>query len=156
MHKHPRYKRKTTLCSVMEAPQVKSLASAGLFHNQKSSPEHLLLTRSFHSTDCHADHSMVISRVHLQSAKVDQTKQPRWLCINSAKTADPELCAQFVDSFEWTLLANQTQAVSGQDRWSFIWDTIHNIAMASFGRKGRSNQDWFEANLSKLEPVIKV
>ena len=42
---------------------------------------------------------------------------------------------QFVDYIEQTLSANKTQAVSVEDRWNFIWDTIHNIAMSSISQK---------------------
>ena len=51
---------------------------------------------------------------------------------------------------------NQTQVKSVEDRWSFIWYTVHCKTMSLFGRKERRNQDQFEANLSELEPTIKA
>ena len=65
---------------------------------------------------------MMMSRVCLQLKKVHQTKQTRWPHINSAKTADPELPAQFVESIEWTLLANK----SVEDGRTYIWDVQGN------------------------------
>ena len=99
---------------------------------------------------------MVFSKVCLQPKKVHQTKQPIWSDINSAKTADPELCVQFAYSIEWTLSRKQTQVVSVEDRWRYIWDIINNLAMSSFGRKKRRNQDWYEANLTELEPILRT
>ena len=62
----------------------------------------VLLTCRLHSADCYTDHSMIIINDCMQSKKVHLTKQPRWPCISSAKTAHPELSMQFFDSIEWT------------------------------------------------------
>ena len=72
----------------------------------------VLLTCSLHSANCDNDHCMVINKACLQPKKVTWTKQPSWPNINPAKTADPELCMQFVNSIEQTISANQTQMVS--------------------------------------------
>ena len=97
-------------------PRSSYLYLLDLVITRRAALNNVLLTHIFHITACNTDQSMVINKVCLQRKKVHQTKQPRKPNINSNKTADPELSTQFADSIEWTILGNQTQVASVEDK----------------------------------------
>ena len=42
------------------------------------------------------------------------------------------------------------------DCWNFLRDTIYSSAIETYGKKEHKNTDWFEANITEMEPVIKA
>ncbi|CAH1239091.1 Hypp5708 [Branchiostoma lanceolatum] len=41
-------------------------------------------------------------------------------------------------------------------KWKTMQGAIHNAALATFGKKSRPSQDWFDAHISKMEPVLEA
>ncbi|XP_029645741.1 uncharacterized protein LOC115219705, partial [Octopus sinensis] len=112
----------------------------------------VLLTRSYHGADCDTDHSLVCSRVRLAPKKIRRPvgkSRPR---INTARTTNPDLRSEFTNRMEEAL--KDHAATSIEERWQLIRDTTCRIVMSSLGKRERRNQDWFEAHLPEMEPVI--
>ena len=123
-----------------------------LIITRRSSLNCVLISRSYHSADCDTDHSLVSSKVRLQPKRINQSKTKGRPRINIAKTANPDLRESFVYSIEEALKDCPTR--NPEERWNHIRDSIFSSAMDAFGKKERQNPDWFEANITDLEPVI--
>lgn len=72
--------------------------------------------------------------------------------INTRKTAYQDKNREFVERLEASLATSQEQ--SAEDRWSCLRNTKYSPAVSVYGKKERKNADWFEANITELEPVI--
>ena len=104
----------------------------------------LSATRSYHSADCDTDHAMVCSKVRLSPRKQHRSKPTGRTRINVARTLDPQRREQFVASIEQSL-----QDLPDQD-------AIYNAAITAFGKRERPNQDWDNANLHVMVPIIET
>ena len=88
----------------------------------------------------------------LTQKKLHQFKQKGQSRINTSKTAYQVKTQEFVERFEESLATSQEQSAS--NRWSSLRITIYSTAFSVYGKKERKNADWFEANITELEPVI--
>ena len=111
-----------------------------------------LQTRVYHSADCDTDHSLIASGVKLTPKKLHHSKQKGQPRINTSKTAYQVKHQEYVERFEETLATSQEQSAS--NRWSSLRITIYSTAVSVNSKKERKNADWFEANITELEPVI--
>ena len=121
---------------------------------RRSSLNNVLATRSYHSADCDTDHAMVCSKVRLSPRKLQRSKPTYRTRIDVARTGDPQRREQFVASLEQSL-----QDLPDQDataRWNTLSNAIYNAAITAFGKRERPNQDWFNANLHVMVPVIET
>ena len=126
------------------------MASTRPRHRQNN----VLATRSYHSADCDTDHAMVCSKVRLSPRKLHRSKPTGRSRINVAITADPQRREQFVASLEQSL-----QDLPDQDattRWNTLSNTIYKAAITAFGKREIPNQDWYNANLHVMVPVIET
>ena len=121
---------------------------------RRSALNNVLATRSYHSADCDTDHAIVCSKVRLSPRKLHRSKPTGRTRINVARTADPQRREQFVASLEQTLQDLQDQDAT--PRWNTVSNTIYNAAITEFGKRERPNQDWFNANLHVMVPVIET
>lgn len=115
---------------------------------------HVLRTRSYHSADCDTDHSLVGSMVRLQPRRIHNSKPPKKgrPRIDTAKTGKPELRERFAEVIDKALEDCPTD--NATTRWDFIRDAIYQAASDTFGKRTRKNEDWFEASIVEMEPVI--
>ncbi|XP_063605235.1 uncharacterized protein LOC134780428 [Penaeus indicus] len=125
-----------------------------LIITRRSSLSTVLETRSYHSADCDTDHTLVCSKVRIQPRKLHRSKAKGRLCINVAKTGNPDCKQEFVATIEQTL-----QDLTEHDaaaRWNKIREAVYNASISAFGKRERKNHDWFNTNLSTMEPVIEA
>ena len=111
-------------------------------------------TRSYHSADCDTDHAIVISKVVLYPRKIHHAKPKGLPKINTANTKDTERIDSFLSSIR--TLPGADISRSAEDRWTFLREKIHTHAIEAFGKKIKTNKDWFEANLQTLKPLIET
>ena len=95
------------------------------------------------------------SKVRLRPKKFHHSKRPGLPRIDMATTIVPELCPQFSESVV-TALEGQPAAENTEERWGFLRDTIHSIALSIFGRKEQRNPDWYDESLPVMEPAISA
>ena len=118
--------------------------------------DHLInirITRTYHSADCDADHSLVCIKVQLPPKKFHRAKQPANFCINTAATDIPKNVSLFNDILSSKL--GDCQELDTDDHWCHIRDTTHAVALNAFGKKEPKSQDWFNANIMILQPLIE-
>ena len=110
------------------------------------------LTRTYHSADCDTDHSMVGCRIKISPKKLHHTRKEGRPRINTAGTQVPEQ----VEMFTKTLQAKLSGSLSNnaKERWEFLRNSMHSIAIQVFGKKKSNSADWFEANAATLMPLI--
>lgn len=124
-----------------------------LIITRKAALNSVSVTRSYHSADCDTDHSLVCTRMCFNPQKIHHTKQKGRPRINFNSAVNPEIHDNFIDQLT-AALTQDNSAPSAEDSWKYIRDTIYDTAMSTLGRQEKKNQDWFEANLSVMEPVI--
>ena len=92
----------------------------------------VLHTRSYQSSDCDTDHSLVTSKVRLMSRKIHHSK-------TACGTSDPFKAPSFADSLQEKLAAQPTTS-NPDARWSHLHDAIYDSAMSAFGKKERKKE----------------
>ncbi|RDD64003.1 hypothetical protein DU478_22495, partial [Thalassococcus profundi] len=112
----------------------------------------VLLTRSYHSSDCDTDHSLVGSIVRLRPRRTHRSKQEGRPRIDTARTSKPELRECFAEVINKTLEDCPTDSTTA--RWDFIRGAIYQSASDTFGKRARKNEDWFEAGIEEMEPAL--
>lgn len=75
-------------------------------------------TRTYHSSGCDTDHTLVAARVRLQPKRVYNSKQKGWPRINTAFTSIPGTCARFANSLQGALEDCPTNTAN--ERWGHI------------------------------------
>ena len=75
--------------------------------------------------------------------------------IDVSKMSQPNLMSQFVDAFEREFGAPQPKDPATQ-KCEILRDTMHVIALATFGKKTSMTHDWFDAKSSEITPVIEA
>ena len=112
----------------------------------------VMVTRSYHSADCDTDHSLVASKIRLLPKRVHYTKQKPRPRINTAATANPRLRECFSSAIDEALKECTTE--NANSRWNHIREAMFETALDTFGRKERSQEDWFRAGAAEMEPAI--
>ena len=109
------------------------------------------ITRSYHSADCDTDHSLVLSKIILSPKRLHHAKPKGLPKINTAHTNDAERIKYFTSSFESNFHNNlSTDATT---KWNNLRNATYKAAMEAYGRRVRTNADWYEANLNVMEPL---
>lgn len=103
--------------------------------------EIVLLTCTYHNTDCDTDHSLVCCKIRLQP------------CIHTTSVQFPEKVKEFAKSLQ-DALAAEHQNNSASEKWNYLRECIQKTAFATFGRKVSKNNDWFVAKSSEMTLVI--
>lgn len=103
--------------------------------------EIVLLTCTYHNTDCDTDHSLVCCKIRLQP------------CIHTTSVQFPEKVKEFTKSLQ-DALAAEHQNNSASEKWNYLRECIQKTAFATFGRKVSKNNDWFVAKSSEMTLVI--
>ena len=111
-------------------------------------------TRAYHSADCDSDHSLVCTKIQLRPKKFHRVKKSATLCINASATAIPENVSIFNNILSSKL--GDCLELNTEDHWSHIKDTTLAAALKAFGKSVRKSQDWFNANIATLQPLIKA
>ena len=111
-------------------------------------------TRSYHSADCDTDHTLIISKVILKPMRLHHSKPKGPSRINVAHTGVAEKTHEFISLISDICPASQDD--SAETRWRHLSSSIHKCAIQAYGKKTRKNNDWYDANLPLLEPVIKA
>ena len=107
-------------------------------------------TRSYHSADCDTDHSLVISKVSTQ-AKRFHTAKPKGLPkINTAHSNDTVRTTELLNSVRRIPPAKPGESATA--RWTLLSSAIHESAIEAYGKQERRNVDWYDANLTVMEP----
>ena len=117
--------------------------------------KNVLHTRSYHSADCDTDHSLVCCKIRLQPKRFHRTKQKGIPRIDVSKMSQATLKEQFAAAFEKELRPSQP-GDSATEMWETLRNTMHQTAMATFGKKTSKTHDWFEAKSAAMIPVIEA
>ena len=152
----------------METPEVTPLAPATPHHHSVTSspklPLHPKLSQCrlrhrscfgiMRGRSCEVDHAL-LCRVRFQPRKIHRAKPVGRPCINTAKTADPPQKEKFLAALEQALQDPQGQDATS--RWNFIRrEAVYKASMLGFGKKERPSQDWFNAFITDMDPVIEA
>ena len=121
---------------------------------RRSHLNQVLITRSYHSADCDTDHSLVASKVRLLPKRLHNSKPKMRPRINTARMAIPSLREKFNAAIDEKMQDCPEQDINV--KWDFLRDAMYQTSFEVFGKKTRSNEDWFEFSIAKLEPVIKA
>ena len=70
--------------------------------------------------------------------------------INTGHTSDAERIKHFTSSFESNFHNNLSTDVT--TKWNNLRNATYKAAMEAYGRRVRTNADWYEANLNVMEP----
>ena len=111
------------------------------------------ITRSYQSTDCDTDHSLVCCKAKLRTKKVNRTKKEGRPCIDTSKMRDQGKVEEFACMLEKSL--SGPFGVSALERWEHFRDAMYNAAMTTFGKKTSKSADWFMAHSDEMVPVIE-
>ena len=133
-------------------PRSKHMHQLDMIITRRGSVNNVCITRAFHSLDCNIDHSLIASKVKLRPKTLFYSKQKSQPRINTSKTACPEKNQEFVERLEETLTHSQEQ--NTEDRWRSLRTSIYSAAVLKYDKRQRKNADWFEANITKMEPVL--
>lgn len=118
----------------------------------------VLLTRSYHSTDCDTDHSIIASRVRITPKKLHHLKKKGGghPCINTCCISDPEKTQQFVSNVEKAL--EERTPVNGtiDSWWIRLCDVVYGSAIGAYGKAERKNAYWYEAHWEDMEPMTEA
>ena len=135
-------------------PRSKRWHQLDLILTRRCQLRSVLTTRSYHSADCDADHSLVCCKIRIQPKKLHRAKPSGKPRIDTSKAKDPRKVEMLVKSLEDALQAKPPEGDAKQ-RWDHLRDTIHGTAFSVFGRKQGRTKDWFEANATELNTVIE-
>ena len=111
-------------------------------------------TRAFHSADSDADHSLVITKVTLRAKKLYHVRNHTKVRINAAATSIPEKAAKFQDLLNSKL--RDCSDLEAKECWNQVRDTTLAAAIQGFGTTKVKSQDWFDANIVTLQPLIEA
>ena len=108
-------------------PRSKHWHQLDLILARRAAIKNVLHTRSYHSADCDADHSLVCCKIRMQPKKFRRTKgNPR---IDVSKMSQPDLMEQFAQTFEKEFDALQPSD-SATEKWEALPDTMYCTALA--------------------------
>lgn len=92
--------------------------------------KNVLLTRSFQSTDCDTDHSLVCCSIRMKLKKLHHARSPGKVCISiNTNTKHPDKVEEFTEALEKAYTPKQPEG-NAQQRWIYLRDTLHSIALA--------------------------
>ncbi|XP_069176132.1 uncharacterized protein [Procambarus clarkii] len=123
-------------------PRSKHYHQLDLVLTGRSTLRNVKLTRSFQSTDCDTDHSLVVCRVKFQPWKILRVKKEGRPRINVIKTCDLHKVEDFTAALVNALPVPPGDSAS--ERWSHLRGTIFNTAMSICGKRHNKSADWFE------------
>ena len=105
----------------------------------------VLVTRSYHSADCHTNHFIVCSTLR----KFHYAKQEKKPKIDVNKTQHPDQITNFEALFSSTFIGDYE--ASSTEQWDNLKTTMYSTALQAFGRKkGVQQNDWYGANSTRL------
>ncbi|XP_068741873.1 craniofacial development protein 2-like [Montipora capricornis] len=113
----------------------------------------VLLTRTYHSADCDADHSLVCCKIRLQPKMLHSSQQKGKPRINTTSMQLPDKVEEFA-KFLQDALSEEHQHCSASKKWDHLREVIQKTAFATFGKKISKHNDWFFAKSSEMIPVI--
>ena len=135
-------------------PRSKHWHQLDMILTRRDSINSVCSTRAFHSADCDTDHSLIAAKAKLKPRKIHHSKKKGQPRINTCKTACPNRNKEFVERLEETLTNEEEQ--NAEDRWNFLRSTIYRAAILTYGQNEHKNKDWFEANITEMDPVINA
>ena len=135
-------------------PRSKNWHQLDLIISRREHLNNIRTTRAYHSADCDSDHSLVCTKIQLRPKKFHRVKQSATLRINAPATAIPENVSIFNDILSSKL--GDCLELNTEDHWSHIKDTTLAAALKAFGKNVRKSQDWFNANIATLQPLIEA
>ena len=113
----------------------------------------ITITHSYQSADYETDHSLVCSRVKLQTKRLYQKKKVGRPHIDISKTRNQRKVEEFAQALEETLPGPaDANAPKG---WEHFKNADYNTALSTFGKKTKKMADWFEAHSEELMPAIE-
>ena len=134
-------------------PRSKRWHQLDMIVTRRSNLKSVRNTRTFHSADCNTDHSLVCSFAKFEVKPLHRARQKAVPKINITQLSDEHLCNEYRSALDRQLQDCPT-ACDATTKWNFIRNATHKAALDTFGRKKRDREDWFEANLTTLEPAF--
>ena len=134
-------------------PRSKRWHQLDLIVTRRSSLNSIRNSRTFHSADCNTDHSLVCCIAKLKPKMLHRARSKAVPKINAARVSSDHLCSVFRADIDERLLDCPTSNATAM--WKHIESATFQAAVSSFGKRTRKREDWFEANLSILEPAFE-
>ena len=116
----------------------------------------VLLTRTYHSTYCDTDHSLVASKVRIAPRKLHHSKKKGWLRVNTCCTSNSAKTQHFLNCLDETLARETSEDDATESKWVHLRDAVYSAVITAYGKKARKNADWFEAHWEEMEPVTEA
>lgn len=135
-------------------PRSKSWHQIDLIITRRVHLNHVHITRAYHGADCDTDHSLICTKIQLCPKKLHRAKIPASPRIDASATAIPANVSLFNDILSSNL--GDCLELSTEDHWCHIKETTHAAALKAFGKKRRKSEDWFNANITTLQPLIEA
>ncbi|GFS02718.1 craniofacial development protein 2 [Elysia marginata] len=132
-------------------PRSKHWHQLDFIITRKPMLNHVSLPRSYHSTDCDTDHSL-IGRVRLRPWQFYRSELTDHSRINTSRVMKQELREQFSKVIDEAPEKCPTQ--SAQACWDFIRDAKYKAAIDTSRKRAKKNEDWCEDNIDLLDPAI--
>ena len=136
-------------------PHSKHWHQLDLILTRRSALKNVTITRSYQSSDCDTDHSLVCCKIKLQPKKFHHARQPGKPKIDTTKMSQQNLIEQFSAVFEEKVSAMK-HTETATERWTDLCNIMHDTALTTFGRKMAKSEDWFDAKASEMTPVIEA
>ena len=116
----------------------------------------VLLTRTYHSSDCDTDHSLVASKVRIAPRKLHHSKKKGRPRVNTCCTSNPAKTQHFLNCLDETLARETSEDDATESKWAHLRNAVYSAAVTAYGKKARKNADWFEAYWEEMEPVTEA
>ena len=120
-------------------PRSKPWHQLDLILTRRPGLPNVRLTRSYQSTDCDTDHSLVCCKVKLRATKLHRTRQQGRPRIDTSQTHDHGKVQDFARVLEESLPGPPSD--NAHERWTYFRDVVYNAAKSTFGKKTSKSAD---------------
>ena len=134
-------------------PRSKHWHQLDLIITRRSQLNNVRVTRSYHSADCDTDHALVCCKVQSHPKKLHRAPKPAKDRINVDATTIPQKVLTFQELLKSRL--ENYKELGIEEYWCNVKDVTHEAAMLAFGNSDRRSEDWFNADIAHLQPLIE-
>ena len=111
--------------------------------------------RSMHSTDCNTDHALVRCKLRMQPKKFHQAHPRPSPAVDTTATRDFMRVTKFQELLTDQFSSSPTPNTPGP-AWSRLKSTVTDCALTAFGRRTRTQPDWFRDSADILLPALEA
>lgn len=117
----------------------------------------VMVTRTFHSADCHTDHALVLTKAKLHRQKPHSARPKAVTRLNTQSMKEPSKREVFKRLFEEQFQTRDMDLESAHpdQLWNDLCKAMQETALAAFGKKQATRHDWVEAYSDVLLPLLE-